>query len=160
MGLTLKDLEGELRASKEFFDRSTRTLAEEDSGYAPIGGVMTVCQQVAHVAQTIDWFIDGAFSASGFDLDFEKHCRERSQVTSLNEARKSVERSFSRLFETLSSTPLSEWEKQMAPGPVMGGEPRKSIFLGIIEHTAHHRGALTVYARMLGKVPPLPYMDL
>jgi uncharacterized damage-inducible protein DinB len=26
-----------------------------------------------------------------------------------------------------------------------------------VEHTAHHRGALTVYSRLLGKVPPMPY---
>ncbi len=27
-------------------------------------------------------------------------------------------------------------------------------------HTAHHRGALAVYARLLGKVPAMPYMDM
>jgi uncharacterized damage-inducible protein DinB len=27
----------------------------------------------------------------------------------------------------------------------------------MVEHTAHHRGALTVYSRKLGKVPPMPY---
>ena len=26
-----------------------------------------------------------------------------------------------------------------------------------VAHTAHHRGALTVYSRQLGKVPPMPY---
>jgi len=28
----------------------------------------------------------------------------------------------------------------------------------MVEHTAHHRGALTVYSRVLGKVPAMPYM--
>ena len=32
------------------------------------------------------------------------------------------------------------------------------VFLRAYMHTAHHRGALTVYSRMLGKVPPMPYM--
>jgi hypothetical protein len=27
----------------------------------------------------------------------------------------------------------------------------------MVEHTAHHRGALTAYSRLLGKVPPMPY---
>jgi uncharacterized damage-inducible protein DinB len=27
----------------------------------------------------------------------------------------------------------------------------------MVEHTAHHRGALTVYSRLLGKVPLMPY---
>ena len=34
-----------------------------------------------------------------------------------------------------------------------------AIFSGITDHTAHHRGALTVYARVQGIVPPMPYMD-
>ena len=41
----------------------------------------------------------------------------------------------------------------------MGGLPRSAIFGAITDHTAHHRGALTVYARLLGKTPPMPYMD-
>jgi uncharacterized damage-inducible protein DinB len=42
----------------------------------------------------------------------------------------------------------------------MGGEPRISILFGILEHTAHHRGALSVYTRLCGKVPLMPYMEL
>ena len=41
----------------------------------------------------------------------------------------------------------------------MGGVPRAAILSGITDHTAHHRGALTVYARLLGKTPPMPYAD-
>jgi uncharacterized damage-inducible protein DinB len=41
----------------------------------------------------------------------------------------------------------------------MGGAPRLSVIGAISDHTAHHRGALTVYSRLLGKVPKLPYMD-
>ena len=40
----------------------------------------------------------------------------------------------------------------------MGGQPVSDVFWGLVDHTAHHRGALTVYARLLGKVPPMPYM--
>jgi uncharacterized damage-inducible protein DinB len=41
----------------------------------------------------------------------------------------------------------------------MGGVPRMAIFGAITDHTAHHRGALTVYARLAGAVPPMPYAD-
>ena len=37
--------------------------------------------------------------------------------------------------------------------------PVVAIVGGIEDHTAHHRGALTVYARLLDRVPPMPYMD-
>jgi uncharacterized damage-inducible protein DinB len=42
----------------------------------------------------------------------------------------------------------------------MGGLPRYAIVSALTDHTAHHRGALTVYARLLGLVPPMPYMDM
>jgi uncharacterized damage-inducible protein DinB len=41
----------------------------------------------------------------------------------------------------------------------MGGLPRCTILNALTDHTAHHRGALSVYARLLGLVPPMPYMD-
>ena len=51
----------ELNAALEYFNRSTGALTEEDSGFSPAEGVFTAAQQVGHAAQTIDWFIDGAF---------------------------------------------------------------------------------------------------
>jgi uncharacterized damage-inducible protein DinB len=39
----------------------------------------------------------------------------------------------------------------------MGGQPITDIVWAMVEHTAHHRGALTVYSRELGKVPVMPY---
>jgi len=38
--------------------------------------------------------------------------------------------------------------------------PRLVVIGAISDHTAHHRGALTVYARLLGKEPKMPYMDM
>jgi hypothetical protein len=65
------DFAGQLLASKDFFERSTRVLEEADSGFRPQKDMMTVAQQVAHTAQTLDWFIQGASRSQGFDLDFE-----------------------------------------------------------------------------------------
>ena len=63
----------ELNTALEFFNRSTGSLTEDDSTYTPVDGVFTTAQQVAHAAQTIDWFINGAFEPKGFDMDFEAH---------------------------------------------------------------------------------------
>ncbi|MFP6582212.1 MAG: DinB family protein [Candidatus Hydrogenedentota bacterium] len=41
---------------------------------------------------------------------------------------------------------------------IMGSVPKHVVLGGIVEHTAHHRGALTVYTRLAGKVPAMPYM--
>ena len=60
-----------LQNQKTMFLRSTGALDEADSGFAPAEGMFTVAQQVAHVAQSLDWFVDGAFQREdGPNLDF------------------------------------------------------------------------------------------
>lgn len=36
----------------------------------------------------------------------------------------------------------------------------KEYFAAILEHTAHHRGVLTVHSRLCGHTPAMPYMDM
>jgi uncharacterized damage-inducible protein DinB len=151
------DFAQQLLASKDFFDRSTRVLEEADSGFRPREGMMTVAQQVAHAAQTLDWFVEGASSADGFDLDFEKHAKAVENITSLAAAREWMEKAYANAIQFLRSRSAEDLSQPLAPGPVMGGQPVSDIVWAMVEHTAHHRGALTVYSRELGKVPPMPY---
>ena len=122
-------------------------------------GTFSVAGQVAHIGQTIDWFIEGAFSPDGFDTDFTAHEQKIRAVTSLAEAMDWVRRAVENARQVVASKSEEEWAAPLAPGPVMGGLPRSTIFGGITDHTAHHRGALTVYARALGKTPPNLYID-
>lgn len=151
------DFANQLLASKDFFDRSTRVLDESDSGYRPQKDMMTTAQQVAHAAQTLDWFIEGASRPEGFDLDFASHVAVLEQVTSLAAARQSLEAAYAKAIHFLRSRSAEELAQPLPPGPVMGGQPITEIVWAMVEHTAHHRGALTVYSRLLGKVPPMPY---
>lgn len=146
-----------LAQMREFFLRSTACLAEEDSAFAPRDGMLTVAQQVAHVAQTIDWFVEGAFRPEGFSVDFGAMDGVVRRVKSLAEARRWLERSFRAAIDTLEGKGVAEMQQAIAPGPILGGAPRTAILAGLGDHTAHHRGALTVYARLLGKVPAMPY---
>jgi uncharacterized damage-inducible protein DinB len=151
------DFANQLLASKDFFDRSTRVLDEADSGFRPKEGMMTVAQQVAHAAQTLDWFIQGASRAEGFDLDFASHAAALQRVTSLAAARKALDTAYANAIQFLRSRSAEDLAKPLPPGPVMGGQPISDIVWAMVEHTAHHRGALTVYSRQLGKVPVMPY---
>ena len=45
---------------------------------------------------------------------------------------------------------------EMPANPIMQG-PRYEVIGGVVDHTAHHRGALAVYARLQGKTPAMPY---
>jgi uncharacterized damage-inducible protein DinB len=149
----------QLLASKDYFARSTRVLEESDSSFRPHDAMMTVAQHVAHVARTLDWFIDGAASPDGFDLDFEKQANELAEVTSLTEARQTLDAAFARAVQFIGACSADDLARPLPPGPIMGGQPMVDIVWAMVEHTAHHRGALTVYSRLLGKVPPMPYMD-
>jgi len=151
------DLAQQLVSSQDFFNRSTRVLEEADSTFSPKEGMMTVAQQVAHTAQTLDWFIQGASLPEGFDLDFETAGKETEACTSLEAARKYLDAAYARSIEFFRNQTPESLAKTLPPGPVMGGLPIVDISWAMIEHTAHHRGALTVYSRMLGKVPVMPY---
>jgi uncharacterized damage-inducible protein DinB len=151
------DFANQLVASKDFLDRSTRVLDEADSGFRPQDGMMTVAQQVAHIAQTLDWFVEGASRPEGFDLDFEKHAKALEGVGSLAAARQMLDKAYTNAIAFLRSGSPERLAEPLPAGPVMGGQPVSDIVWGMVEHTAHHRGALTVYSRMLGKVPPMPY---
>jgi uncharacterized damage-inducible protein DinB len=153
------DLAKQLVASKEFFDRSTRVLEEADSGFRPREEMMTVAQQVAHTAQTLDWFIEGGSRPEGFDLDFEKSAKTIATITSLTTAREMLEKAYANAIHFLRSRAPEEFARPLPPGPVMGGQPLSDVVWAMVEHTAHHRGALTVYSRLLGKVPAMPYGD-
>jgi len=148
-----------IRQSLKFFSKTLSVFSEEDSTYCPAAGQFTVAQQVAHVAQTIDWFMVGGFSDKGFDLDFAAHQAVVRQEVSLKNALEWLVRAVDAAAAILDEVTQEEMMEPIAAGPIMAGEPRAAVLAAIAEHTAHHRGALAVYARMRGYNPPIPYMD-
>jgi len=143
----------------QFFSRTCSVFKEEDSGFTPTPPQFTVAQHVAHVAQTIDWFMEGGFRDEGFDLDFAAHQVAVRQCTSLQDALAWLVRAVDGSAAVLADKTAEQMMAPIAQGPIMAGEPRAAIIAAIAEHTAHHRGALSVYARLLGYEPPMPYMD-
>ena len=151
------DLIKQLLSSQEFFERSTRVLEESDSSYRPNESMLTVSGHVAHTAQTLNWFVEGASRPEGFDLDFEKLGREVQAVTSLSAARRMLASAYESSIKFFHASTPESLARKLPPGPVMGNEPIGEIVWAMVEHTAHHRGALTVYSRLLDKVPVMPY---
>jgi len=151
---------GQLCAAQEFFNRSTRNLTEAHSTVVPAEGMMTAAQQVAHTAQTVEWFIEGAFRPEGFNLDFEGESKLAMACTSMTAARAWFDRAIEKAKATVATKSDADLLAPLPDGPVLGGRPRVIIFGSITDHTAHHRGALTVYARLQGIVPPMPYGDM
>jgi len=151
-------LRHELESSKEFFERSSRVLQEEHSGFAPTPDQYTAAGQVAHTALTVDWFLAGAFG-SGWDFNFEEHDRQARAVTSLAVARQMLEEAYGRAIAATVEKSEEEWLQPFADDSIMQG-PKTAVVFEIVEHSAHHRGALTVYSRLLGLKPLMPYMEM
>ncbi len=154
-----ESLLGELRGSKAFFDRSSRCLEASDAGFRPTEDALSTAEQMAHIGQTVEWFLDGAKSDGGFDMDFECHMKEVVKTKTIADARAWVDRAYAAVIDYVENTSVEDLSVPLPEGPVMGGAPRHAIVSGIVDHTAHHRGALTVYARLQGLTPSMPYMD-
>lgn len=156
-----EQLIGALQGSQAFFERTTSALTEEHSALTPKDGMFTAAQQVAHVAMTVDWFIDGAFiSDTGFNMDFESIENEAKAFTSLNAAKAMLKDSYEAARIKIAGLSDEELMIALPEGPIMGGLPRSNVVNGIIDHTAHHRGALSVYVRHMGATPAMPYADM
>jgi uncharacterized damage-inducible protein DinB len=148
----------EIEATRKFFDRTTRCLTEADSGFRPSPGTWSVASQVAHAAFTLDWFREGVFDGR-WDMEFDRQIAEASTATSLDAERRKLADAWRRLRERVEAATDEELEAPMADNPILGARPRYHLMSAVTDHTAHHRGSLAVYARLLGRVPDMPYGD-
>jgi len=149
-------LVAQLQTSLKYIKTTVSVFDEGDSEFAPQPELYTVAGHIAHAADSVDWFVEGAFG-EGWNMDFEALIAAARAVTSLDDANAWLDRAYAAAIAAIEAAPD---EVLLAPIPderIMRGAPRAAIVGAIVDHTAHHRGALTVYARLLGKVSPMPY---
>jgi uncharacterized damage-inducible protein DinB len=146
----------DIDATRAFFDRSTSLLAEADSGFKATPESMTPALQVAHVAQTIDWFREGGYEGK-WRMDFEAMFTEIVPVTSLTKARSMLAAAWDRLRAATEALTEAQLLETLPDNPILPGRARYHVISGLVDHCAHHRGALALCTRLLGRVPPMPY---
>lgn len=149
-----------LDVSLDYFERGTRCFTEEDADFTPQEERFTVKHHVAHVAQTIDWFVEGVFGGNGFDLDFESQEKKVRSAATLADARQWLRDSVANAKKVYGESTAEALAEPIPNDNIMGGAPRGASISAITDHNAHHRGALAVYARLAGRVPAMPYMDM
>ncbi len=149
-------LVSELESARKFFLTTLSIFEEGDSAFAPHPDMYTVAGQVVHTAQSVDWFMAGGFGA-GWDHNYDVHVARAKSVTSLSEAREMLGRAFDNAVATVMWATPETLQEPIPNDTIMDGAPRAAVINGITDHTAHHRGSLAVYARLLGRVPPMPY---
>lgn len=146
----------QLQSTQKFFRTTLSIFAPEDGGFAPYPELYTVAGHVAHAADSIDWFIEGAFGG-GWDMDFDASIAKAKTVTSLEEAVEWLDRAFTNAIAGVGAASDQVLFEPIPDERIMDGAPRLAIVSAIVDHTAHHRGSLAVYARLIGKEPPMPY---
>lgn len=148
----------EIESAREFLLRSLKPLEEKDSAFKPDENAYSVAGQVMHIALTISWFEEGAFG-SGFTMDFEEHDKQAKACTSLADAVEKFNAAIDSFKSAVEKRSVEELSENFPENPIMNG-PKYTIVYGVVDHTAHHRGSLMVYIRLLGKTPVMPYMDM
>ncbi len=146
----------ELESTQKFFKTTLSIFESDDAGFAPYPELYTVAGHVAHTADTIDWFIEGGLGA-GWDMELEASIAKAKAVTSLQEAVEWLDRSFVNAKAVVGEASDQVLFESIPDTRIMAGAPRLAVVSGIVDHTAHHRGSLAVYARLIGKQAPMPY---
>src|SRR5438105_13323733 len=122
-----------LKQVRQFFNTSTKCFDEDDAGFAPKPGMFTVAQHIAHSAQVIPWFIEGAFSPAGMSTDFEAMEKITRSVATLKEARASMDHACADAIAFIEKKSMSDFMQPIA-GHIMAGAPRVATFTAIADH--------------------------
>jgi uncharacterized damage-inducible protein DinB len=146
----------DVNATEKFFDRTLRCFDEADSLFRAAPTTYSVAAHVRHAARAIDWFREGALH-DRWAMDFEEQIAEAHAAGSLEEAKADLALAFSRLREALVTAGPERLAERLPDNPILPGKPRFQVVSAVVDHTAHHRGALAVCARLLGKEPLMPY---
>lgn len=146
-----------LTKQRAYFLRTVSCFRSEHAAFTPAPGMFSVAAQIAHAAITVEWFLEGAFRPQGFDLDFTAHETAARNVVHLDVAIKLFSDNYSLAITAIERLSMDELHIPIPPGPIMGGAPRLAIISAMADHTAHHRGSLATYGRLLGLTPSMPY---
>jgi uncharacterized damage-inducible protein DinB len=145
-----------VRAEQKLLGNLLVAFNNEHGDFRPTPEMMSTAQQINHIAQTIHWFREGAFG-SGFDLDFEKLEAVNKADLTLEDALADLDRQYASLIAFLETQSEADLQAPMPENPIFGNAPRCVVLHAQADHTAHHRGALSVYLRLLGIKPPMIY---
>ncbi|MEN8194668.1 MAG: DinB family protein [Bacteroidota bacterium] len=148
----------QLKTQEKFFLNTASCLNEGDSDFQPNEEMYTVAQHVGHAAETVGWFFEGAFG-EGFDMNFDNYAEKMKRYTSFDNCVQQFKDEISAAITKVKE--LKEAELILTiTGEIMTGAPKMAIVGAIVDHTAHHRGSLAVYARLLGRKPQMPYGEM
>ncbi|OQB36016.1 MAG: DinB superfamily protein [Candidatus Hydrogenedentes bacterium ADurb.Bin179] len=147
-----------VRREHKYLCNILKSFVPQHGEFSPCPGMMTTAQQINHIAQTVVWFREGAFGR-GFNLDFEKIEGANPRTVTLKEALAELEKQYTSYIDFLERLSDTDLQAPMPENPIFGAAPRLAVLAAQSDHTAHHRGALCVYLRLLGIIPAMVYQE-
>jgi uncharacterized damage-inducible protein DinB len=149
---------------KETIRQRTRNLypkiPADQLGFAPAPGALTLGQILRHLWMSEEG-ITGIVSQGSWEY-FERRMPARlvdilGQVGPLQHELDHLERVHGQTIALIRSLPDDAFAKEHVNEKLGLRRTTRSIFLGLGEHEAHHRGQIATYLRVLGDQAPSPY---
>jgi len=152
-----EDIVRRVEEARHNFLRVVEPLDESNSSYCPTPDMWTAAEQVFHAGSGINWFREGIFGA-GFAEAHEAHAKDESEAKSLKHAVDHFNGAMDLLIDALNKVDDSVFKEPVPEDAPINGK-KGDVISNILDHTAHHRGALQTYVRLLGKTPNSPYLQ-
>jgi hypothetical protein len=172
-----------------FFHRTVACFREEHATFRPRENMLSVAGQILHSAvglevmlgtylQSLPRFagrrwVSPRGEAEGWagsdkgldDLGWTnasdgEPVKDEAVATSLEKSLAVLDATFELFIQLFSEIPEAELNAPLVSKLYPPGANGWFVIEGAMDHTAHHRGALAQYARLLGLSPKLPYFDI
>lgn len=156
--MTGAEAAADLRRERHYLQNILKDFKPEHGDFRPVEAMMSVAQQINHIAFTTRWFREGAFGA-GFNMDFAMIEAENKRQLTLEEAMARLDAAYDGFAAFLAGLSEADLAAPMPANPIFGEAPRLAVLAANADHTAHHRGALSVYLRLLGITPTMIYEE-
>ena len=141
-----------VRQESGFFINILKMFLPEHAGYKPADELWTVTAHINHIADTVCWAREGLFGA-GFEAAAKLMQDQTDHPNSLDQAMDRLKHTYNEWITFLESKSTEELDTLLPANPLFGIKPKWHTIYECAEHTAHHRGALCVYLRILGIAP-------
>ncbi len=177
-----------IRAHKQFFRRTLQAFEEQDAAFQPRPEMLSVAGHIHHVIAGLELFLAGVFPAMerfqgrewrsrrgegqtwlglgpGFtSMEWTKVSNEDLSGADGGEAPlafalRAFEETMDLAAELYGQLSRQELLMMLPENPIQLRTPQEALEI-MLDHTAHHRGALAQYARLLDREPKIPYFEM
>lgn len=133
--------------------RLARVFVDGDLALRPGNGSMSTAELLAHVVSSRN-FLRGVFQEGEPRTELFRVDVDASTVAA---ARQALAQSWRAVLEAIDATDEERLNERIAPFGPQWEMTRLAMAELMLEHEMHHRGQLSVYARVAGHVPPDMY---